>query len=135
MLLGGGVGFEIGDIVPHPQLLALVPPNLPPQRIPRFAVQVARRAVVKDAAVGGPRPRPVRINPESRWIVSSATLNHCARFSPRTRVDPVAAGSCAIIFEPGKARKLLPGLDCLICLRISDIGKRFAINLLRNLRE
>src|SRR5258708_11837448 len=135
MVLGGGVGFEIGNVVSHPQLLALIPPYLPSRRIPRLAIQVTRCSVVKHAAVGGPRPRPIRINPESRWIFRSATLNHCARFGPRTRVDPVAAGSRAIVLEPGKTRNLLSRLDRLIGLGIGDIGKRLATDLLRDLRQ
>ncbi len=52
-----------------------------------------------------------------------------ARFRPGAGIDPVSAGRCAIIFEPGEAGQLLARLNNLLRGRIGQIGKRFAVDL------
>src|SRR6185369_5092994 len=69
------IDFEIRNVVAEPFPLRLVPPDLPAFVIVRFARRIARRAVVHDAPVRRPRPRPVRVNAETGWIVSTASLH------------------------------------------------------------
>ena len=58
------VGLEVG-VVPQPRPLALlgVPPDVLLALRPRLAVGIGGRAVVEDAAIGGPRPPPLRGDP------------------------------------------------------------------------
>src|SRR5512132_2887832 len=72
VLLGVRVGLEIGDVVSYPELCGLIPPHLLPFGVPRFSRGVARRAVVQNAAICRPRPRPVLVDAESRWIFRAA---------------------------------------------------------------
>src|SRR4029077_11029120 len=56
-----GVRFEVRHVVTDPFLRRLIPPDLSPRRVPGFPVRVARRAVVENPAVRGPRPSPTWI--------------------------------------------------------------------------
>src|SRR5581483_829417 len=75
VILGFGIGFEVGHIHASPLLVVIVPPDLPAGGIPGFAVQVAGGAVVHDTAVGRPRPSPVRIDSEPRGILGAPALH------------------------------------------------------------
>src|SRR5256884_549587 len=72
----GGLGrAEVGHVVPHPLAArhglaglrvgrvhkARIPPHPSLALAPRVALQVGRRAVVHDAAVGGPGPTPLEV--------------------------------------------------------------------------
>src|SRR5882762_4100496 len=82
VIFGSGIHFEIGNVVAHPALLSFVPPNLATRRIPGLAVDVARGAVVENAAIRRPRPSPIGINAEAGRVFSSTALNHGAGFGP-----------------------------------------------------
>src|SRR5579863_2626088 len=64
MILGMRISFEVWNVVAHPLLSTLVPPDLPSRGIPGLAFEIARSPVVHHAAVGRPRPPPVRVNPQ-----------------------------------------------------------------------
>ena len=112
VILRRRIHFEIGNVVAHPPS-GLVPPDLTPFGVPRFAGRIARRAVVHDAPIGRPRPRPIRIDAEARWILGAATLGHRTGLGPRPGVEPIAAERCAVVFQRCEAWQLLSGLDCL----------------------
>src|SRR5581483_6776413 len=90
VILGVGIGLEVRHVVADPSLLRFAPPDLFALRVPGLARRVARRAVVHDAAVSGPRPRPVRVDAEARRVFSPAPRHLVARLSPRAAVEPVA---------------------------------------------
>src|SRR6267378_2051548 len=56
-----GIDLEVHHVVADPFLLLFVPPDLLSRWIPRLAVRVARRAVVKYAAIRRPGPAPARM--------------------------------------------------------------------------
>src|SRR5262249_41512744 len=130
------IDFEIRHVVADPLLLRLVPPDLAPLTVPGFSVEIARRAVVHDATIGGPRVAPVRINGNTRWIVRASSLHLCSGFSPGTGVQPITAGRCAVVLQPGETRKLLAGFDryTRLCVQ-SKIRKSLAVDLFCDFRE
>src|SRR6266705_959927 len=67
-----GIGLEVRHVVANPLFLRFVPPHLATRRIPRLAVEIARSAVIKDAAVCGPRPRPILVATHPRGIARVA---------------------------------------------------------------
>src|SRR5215213_1620863 len=101
------VCLEVRHIVTNPFLLFFVPPHLATLRIPGLAGRVARRAVVHNATIRRPRPGPVGIDSQARWILSAAPLCLRTCFRPGTRVQPVAACGGPIVTQPGKAGYLL----------------------------
>src|SRR6185369_10782043 len=124
------IDFEIRHVVAEPFLLRLVPPDLPALVVPGFPCGIARSAVVHNAAVSGPRPRPVRVNTKAGWIVGASSLHLRTGLSPRTGIEPVAARGCAVILQPGEPRQLLSSFDRHARLSVeSDIRKRFAVDL------
>jgi len=58
-----------------------------------------------------------------------------ARFGPATGVDPVPARRSSVVFQPGKARQLLAGLDLLLGCRVLKVGERLAVDFFSNLGE
>src|SRR5262249_33228627 len=125
------IGFEVWHVVANPSLLRLVPPNLLARCIPRFARRIARRAVIHHATIRRPRPRPVWIDAEPRWVLSSSSLHLRPGFRPRSAIQPVTGGRRSIIFKPCEPRKLLARLDRHTRLLIvCDVGERLAVDLL-----
>src|ERR671930_2612592 len=53
------VRLEIGDVLARPRALLVVPPDVLLALGPRPPVRIGGRAVVDDAAVGPPTPRPL----------------------------------------------------------------------------
>src|ERR1700722_16592265 len=66
VILRMGVGLEVRPVIAYPLSRRFVPPALFAVRIPRLPVGIARGAIVKDAPICRPRPRPVGENPHSR---------------------------------------------------------------------
>src|ERR1700756_1515078 len=61
VVLGCGIHLEIGNVIAHPGLLCLVPPDLAARGIPGLAIEIAGGAIVHDAAIRRPGPGPVGI--------------------------------------------------------------------------
>jgi hypothetical protein len=77
-----GIRFEIGNVVAHPLLFALAPPDLLAVWIPGFAVEIAGGAVVEDTPIHRPRPRPVGMNAKTRRIFRAAALRQGTGLGP-----------------------------------------------------
>src|ERR1035438_4759994 len=82
VIFGWGVRFEIGNVNAHPALLGFVPPNLASRGVPGLAIAIAGGAIIENAAIRWPRPRPVGIDAKARRVFRAAPLNHGARFGP-----------------------------------------------------
>src|SRR5438128_9821876 len=113
MVRGLRVGLEVRHVIADPAAGCGVPPDLPPGFVPRLAVPVARSAVVEDATVRRPRPRPVWIDAEARRILRPAARHLIAGFGPTAAVDPVAAQRTAVVPQERKSGQLLAGLNRL----------------------
>ena len=122
MVFRMGVGFEVGDIVADPPMGVFVPPDLPTLRIPRLTRRVTGGAVVQNAAIGRPRPCPVRIDTQAGGIFGAAPRELRSGFGPGAGIDPVAAGRSAVVSEPCETRQLLTRLNRLICRGIGYVG-------------
>src|SRR5208282_264696 len=103
------IDFEIRHVVAHPFLRVLVPPDLTARGIPGLAIDVAGRAIVKHAAIGGPRPAPCRMDAHAGWIGGVAARGLIARFGKAARVNPNSTGGGAVVFEPRETGELLAG--------------------------
>src|SRR5207245_3899659 len=110
VVLGTGVRLEVGDIVADPGLLGLIPPNLPPRRIPRLTIEIAGSTVVHDAAVHGPRPGPVRVDAQPGGVICEAQLNHSFGFGTGTEIVLVNGHRGALLLHPYEPRQLLARL-------------------------
>ena len=130
-----GVGLEIGNVVASPFLRGFVPPHLFSCGIERFAVEVAGRAIVKDAAIRRPGQTPVRMHTQTRRIRRIAARGLIARFGKCAGINPVAAGGRAVVFQPGKAGKLLAGFDLLLGGGIFEIRERLSVDFLQYLGQ
>ena len=76
---------------------------------PRLAVGVGRGAVVEDAAVGRPRPAPLRRDPA---LLATRGLRRAVWFTPScvaAGVDPAAARGRAVVLQLGEAVDRLAG--------------------------
>src|SRR6267378_2887203 len=62
VFLGGRVCLEIWNVVSHPRLGGFTPPDLLPVGVPRLSIGITGCAVVKNATIRRPRPRPVLID-------------------------------------------------------------------------
>src|SRR6202041_3328198 len=91
VILGIRIHLEVRNIVPNPKLRCFVPPNLLARRIPRLASWIARSAVIQDASIRRPRPRPVRIDALPSGIFRAAA-RHVVAIGPASRINPVSAG-------------------------------------------
>src|SRR3982074_2625087 len=111
----GRICLEVGNVIAHPAVRGLVPPDLFAVGIPRLARKIARGAAIQNATVRRPRPCPILIEPQTRWIIRAATgeLRSCLR--PTSGIDPIPARSRSVVFQPSEARQLLTGLDNLLC--------------------
>src|SRR5216684_5697963 len=135
VILGLGIDLEVHHVVADPFLLLFVPPNLLSRWIPRLAVHVAGRAIVKHAAVRRPGPAPARMYAQIRGVRRIAPCCLISRFGEGAGVNPIPAGRRAVIFEPREAGKLLAGLDLLLRRGILEIGERLAIDFLQYLGQ
>src|SRR5208337_2845242 len=127
------IDLEIGHIRADP--CAAAPPDLPAPRIPGLAGGVAGGAVVLDAAVCRPRPRPVERLPIAEGIGVVAPGHLVASLSPGAAEDPAAARGGAVIPELGEAVKLLSRLpdDLRLVLRIDEVDEGLSGILLSQL--
>src|SRR5205807_4471900 len=121
---------EVGNIVADPLLLRFAPPNLTTRGIPGFAFKVTGRAVIHDAAIGGPGPPPPRVNAQAgnvAWIAAGGLI---AGFRVCASVNPIATGSRAVVLEPGEAGNLVAGFQLLLGDGIFCVGESLAIDFL-----
>src|SRR5699024_7459277 len=85
---------EVGDILPGPPLVLVVPPDIPLAFAPGLAVGVGGGTVVEDPPVGRPRPRPLG----GRAVLFAARLAAGGLVDPvriDAGVDPAAPGGGA----------------------------------------
>ena len=101
---------------PGPLLLRLVPRDAGPARIPGLPLEVRRRAVVHDAPVERPAPRPAVVVAHARRVVLRRVLDPVRAAwtgsRPRriaARVDPVPGGGRAVVLQLGERVEPLPG--------------------------
>src|ERR1700738_3300275 len=79
VIFGLGIDLEVHPVVANPFLLLFVPPDLFSRWIPGLAVDVARCAIVEDAAIRRPRPAPSRMHTQARRIRGIASRRLIAR--------------------------------------------------------
>ena len=92
-------------------------------------------AIVEDAAVDRPRPRPGRERPGIVRIGVVAAGHVVARLVERAGIDPAAAGRGAVVAQGGEADDLLALLQDRLgrVVRIGDVGHDVAVDLLGDL--
>ena len=96
--------LEVRDVVPGPASLLLVPPDVAFPLRPRLAGRVGRGAVVEDATVRGPRPRPLERHP-ALLPVRRATGRAVLVAGMDPAIDPAAARRRAVGLQLGEGRE------------------------------
>src|SRR5579883_475598 len=100
--------LEIGDVVAGPLAFLLVPPEVFLTLAPRPSERIGRGAVVKQPAVCGPSPSPLRRDPA--LPVSGLAICGLIRLVfENAAIDPAAAGGGAVGLElriPGNRASL-----------------------------
>ena len=110
--------------------LASVPHYAGPLRIPRLPLRVGRCAVVEDAPVERPAPRPVGIEPHPRRIVLLRVLDAHPAFrevalrSVTSDVDPTTRRRRAVVGQLREGHHLLAGLEVLTVDFFRDFVER-----------
>ena len=130
---GLAVGRDVGDVVSGP--FAAVPPQQLAAGIPRVAVHVGRRAIVEDAAVDRPGPRPFGIEAGVTRIAGVAAGHVVAGLVVAAGIDPAAARRLAVVAQRGEADDLLAlgQNDLGRVVRIGDVLGRVAVDFLGQL--
>ena len=129
------VGLEVRNVVAHPLLRGLVPPDLAAGWVPRLACEIAGRPVVHHPPICRPRPAPILINTQTGRIIRAAPLHHRPRLGPGAAVQPVGGRGGTVVAQHGKARQLLAGLQRNAKLFVADIGQRLTVDFLRHFRK
>src|SRR4029079_8054120 len=97
-VVGPLVGLEVGHVLARPPPLVLIPPDEPLALRPRLALGVGGGAVVEDAPVRGPGPRPVRGHPT--LLARGRAPRRLFRLAGEAAaVDPAAAGGRAVVLQ------------------------------------
>ena len=117
------VGLDVGHVADP---LLAVPDDARPLGVPGLAFRVGGRAVVHDAAVGGPGEGPVVEHAEARRIGGRPALGVVAGLGVDARVEPVAAHRRAVVLELTEAVELLAGGAKHLGLVLRDPGCRRA---------
>ena len=130
---GLAVGRDVGDVVAGP--FAAVPPQQLAARIPGVAVHVGRRAIVENAAVDRPGPRPFGVDAGRVGIAGVAAGHVVAGLVVAAGIDPAAACRLAVVAQGGEADDLLAlgEHDLARVVRIGDVLGRVAVDFLGQL--
>src|SRR5439155_24362365 len=94
---GRGIRLEVRHVRAGP--FGSVPSDQLAFRIPRLAGWIARGAVVKDAAVGGPCVGPVERVAQPARVGIVAPRHEVALLRPGAGKDPAATGGLAVVRE------------------------------------
>src|SRR6202042_295738 len=108
-VFGGRGGGVVGHVKADP--FAAVPLDDRFRRVPWLARRIRAGAIIEDAAVGRPRPSPVRRDARFTRIARIAPRHLVALLGVAPREDPAARHSRAVIAQLCETAELLPGFD------------------------